>query len=414
MVSTTQLIALAFQAIVTLILAIVHGSLWRQGHGRFHITWAGAWLLYATRLGFISLFLVTRDVSWLFAHQTATGLTAFLLLWASLQFSQQARWRRGYLLIGVGIVAGSAATVFGFHNIIAGSIAGAALLSAVTLWTAAVFVRHYRVTRSSGALVLAATFAVWGLHHLDYPLLRLAGEGLLYGVYVDVTIIVAAAVGTLALVLGEGRRSLAARNARLEQLTRMLMRAQEAERARIARELHDSVGQVLTAAKIEIDLDGRGSASALIGQAMQQIRDMSGLLRPPVLDDLGLEAALGALADDFGRRTGVRTTLRLELGSTTVGPDLDVAIYRVVQEALTNVARHAQAGQVTVRMGGADDGLELEIEDDGGGANGEPTPQLGLLGMRERILELGGRFSVHTRPRAGFRIHAWLPMKTRA
>lgn len=409
MASSTQLIALAFQAFITLILATIHGSLWRQGLGKFHLTWAGAWLLYATRLGFISLFLVTRDVAWLFAHQTATGLTAFLLLWASLQFAQEARWKHQYLLIGAGVVVGSATTVFAFHNVIAGSIAGAVLLSGVTLWTAGVFLRHHRVSRSSGALVLAATFAIWGLHHLDYPLLRLAGEGMLYGVFVDVSIIVAAAVGTLALVLGEGRRSLAVRNAQLEQLTRMLLRAQEAERARIARELHDSVGQVLTAAKIELDLEGRESTSALIGQALQQIRDVSGLLRPPVLDDLGLEAALAALADDFGRRTGVRTTLRLELGSATIGPDMDVAIYRVVQEALTNVARHAEARNATVRIAGVADGLELEIEDDGRGANAEPTPHLGLLGMRERIVELGGRFSVHTRPRAGFRIRAWLP-----
>src|SRR5205823_12485766 len=132
---------------------------------------------------------------WLFAHQIATGVTALLLLWASLQFARGARWRTRYLGFGVAIIAGSAVTVFALHDLKRGSVVGAVLLSAVTLWTAAVFVQHYRRERAGGALVLAATFAIWGLHHLDYPLLRLAGEGMLYGVFVDVAIIVAAAVG---------------------------------------------------------------------------------------------------------------------------------------------------------------------------------------------------------------------------
>ncbi len=414
MLTTTNLVALGFQALITIILSLVHLSLGRQGLGRFHYTWACAWLLYATRLFFISMYLVGRQDAWLFAHQTATGLTALLLLWASLEFAQGARWRRRYAWFGVATTLGSAATVFGLHDIALGSIAGAILLSAVTLWTAGIFLRHHRATGSGGALMLATTFGLWSLHHLDYPLLRRAGEGLLFGVFADVAIIVAAAVGTLALVLGEGRRSLAARNAQLEQLTRLLLRAQEAERRRIARELHDSVGQVLTAAKIELDLEGRDGASALVGHALQQIRDVSELLRPPVLDDLGLEAALRAMAEDFERRSGVRTQLRLTAPALTIAADLGVAVYRVVQEALTNVARHADARNVMVTLGSVEGGMELTIEDDGRGSAGEPTPHLGLLGMRERIAECGGRFTVRTRPRAGFRIEAWFPGEARA
>src|SRR5262245_21107898 len=409
-----QLIALGFQALITLILSLIHLSLGRQGLGRYHYTWSAAWLVYATRLGLISLFLVTRHDGWLFAHQTATGVTALLLLWASLQFSRDARWRGRYLGFGVAIMAGSAFTVFAMNDIKRGSVVGAVLLSAVTLWTAAVFLEHYRRTHGRGALVLAATFAIWGLHHLDYPLLRFAGEGVLYGVFVDVVIIVAAAVGTLALVLGDGRRSLAARNAQLEQLTRMLLRAQEAERRRIARELHDSVGQVLTAARIEQDLGRHADAGVLVQQALQQIRDVSALLRPPVLDDLGLEAALMALAEDFEKRSGVRVTLALTPATLAIAPDLEVAIYRVVQEALTNVARHAGASRVSVSIGAVDGGLELTIADDGRGASAEPTPHLGLLGMRERIAELGGRLAVTTGPLSGFRVVAWIPGQARA
>jgi signal transduction histidine kinase len=411
MTTGVQLIALGFQALITLILSLIHLSLGRQGLGRYHFTWSAAWLLYAARLVLISFYLLTRNDLWLFAHQTVTGITALLLLWASLQFARQAAWRTRYLWFGVAIVVGSALTVFALQDIKRGSVVGAVLLSGVTLWTAAVFFQHWRRARAGGALVLGTTFAIWGLHHLDYPLLRFAGEGVLYGVFVDVVIIVAVSVGTLTLVLGDGRRSLAARNAQLEQLTRMLLRAQEAERRRIGRELHDSVGQVLTAARIDQGLGRHAEAGALVQQALQQIRDVSALLRPAVLEDLGLEAALTALAEDFERRTGVR--VRMDLASLPVDGELDVAIYRIVQEALTNVARHAGATRVTVAIGARDGGLELTIEDDGRGAPAEPTPHLGLLGMRERIAELGGRLAVSTAPLAGFRLVAWLPSGAR-
>jgi signal transduction histidine kinase len=409
-----QLIALGFQALVTLILSLIHLSLGRQGLGRYHLTWSAAWLLYAARLVLISFYVVTRNDLWLFAHQTATGITALLILWASLQFARQTPWRTRYLWFGVAIIGGSALTVFALQDIKRGSVIGAVLLSAVTLWTAAVFYQHWRRERAGGALVLAATFAIWGLHHLDYPLLRFAGEGVLYGVFVDVVIIVAAAVGTLALVLGDGRRSLAARTAQLEQLTRMLLRAQEAERHRIGRELHDSVGQVLTAARIDQDLGRHAEAGALVQQALQQIRDVSALLRPAVLEDLGLEAALVALADDFERRTGVRVHMRLAAASLPAGGEMDVAIYRIVQEALTNVARHAGARSVNVSIGAVDGGLELARGPAGRAPAAEPTPHLGLLGMRERIAELGGRLVVRTAPLSGFRLVAWLPGEARS
>ena len=158
-------------------------------------------------------------------------------------------------------------------------------------------------------------------------------------------------LGLLFLVLGDESRKLASRTAQLEQLTRLLLRAQEDERRRIARELHDEAGQVLTAVKIELDLDGRREAGALVGRALAQVRDLSNLLRPSVLDDLGLVAALNALADDFSARTRIATTVDLErparAGCRRTSKSV---IYRVVQEALTNVARHAQASRASVRL----------------------------------------------------------------
>lgn len=413
---TTQLVALGFQAVVTLTLALVHLSLAGQRLGRFHYTWAAAWGLYAVRLVLISCFLLTRSEGWLFAHQVATGLSAILLLWGTLQFAQGIRWRRRFLWFPTAIVLWSAFTVFRMHDMATAGLTGAVLLSFVTLWTASVFFVRYRRTGSGGALVLAVTFAVWAVHHLDYPVWRSLGQGVLYGVFADVVLIVAAAVGILALVLGEGRRSLADRNEQLEQLTRLLLRAQEDERRRIARELHDSVGQALTAVKIQLDLEQRADASAMVGQALQQVRSVSRLLRPQALDDLGLEAALRAMVSDFQNRTGVRAVLELGRAAaetaTETATETQVTVYRVIQEALTNVARHAEARHVTVRVTGRDGGLALEVEDDGRGA-AEPKPNLGLLGMHERVAEAGGRFSIRTRPRAGFRIEAWLPTGNR-
>jgi signal transduction histidine kinase len=272
-----------------------------------------------------------------------------------------------------------------------------------------VFWRHGVRTRSRGASLLAATFVLWGLHHLDYPLLRPLGTGVLYGVFADVLFITLAAIGILFLVLAEGRRALEARTGQLEQLTRLLLRSQEDERRRIARELHDEAGQVLTAVKIQLDLEGRSEAGEMVGRALAQVRDLSNLLRPAMLDDLGLLPALRGLVDDFAKRTRIQATLAC---SDTLGPlpdEQQVAIYRVVQEALTNVARHAGARRVEVRLEADGDRVRLAVEDDGRGVPGEPTPHLGLLGIRERITTLGGTLVIDGMPGRGFRIEAEIP-----
>ena len=239
---------------------------------------------------------------------------------------------------------------------------------------------------------------------------------MLYGVFVDVLFLFAIGLGLLFVVLGSESRKLASRTGQLEQLTRLLLRAQEDERRRIARELHDEAGQVLTAVKIELDLDGRKDAGALVGRALAQVRDLSNLLRPSVLDDLGLVAALTALVDDFSMRTRIATTV--DLGGTTrrLPPDIEVVIYRVVQEALTNIAKHAQASRASVALTLGETHARLIVEDDGRGmATGAPIdltePHLGLLGMRERITAVGGTLGVGARPAGGLRIDARIPVE---
>jgi signal transduction histidine kinase len=283
------------------------------------------------------------------------------------------------------------------------------LLSGVTLWTGWAFWQHRVRTRSRGAALLAATFLLWGLHHLDYPLLRPLGSWVLFGVFADVLFITMAAIGTLFLVLGEGRRALENRNAQLEQLTRLLLRSQEDERRRIARELHDEAGQVLTAVKIELDLDGRKEASEMVGRALAQVRDLSNLLRPAALDDLGLKPALRALVDDFARRTRIEARFECPDLAPALVPDAQVAVYRVLQEALTNVARHARARRVGVRLVPEPLGLRLTIEDDGVGFGGPVVPNLGLLGMRERVSALGGTLRTADAPASGARIEVFIP-----
>jgi signal transduction histidine kinase len=404
-----ELSALSFQAVVTTLLAAVSYRLWIQTRRPYFASWTGAWAFYAVRLGAISAYLVSRREIWLFVHQAVTGLTALLLLWAAFQFSRNQPWRRRYAWLAALPIAWGWIAIYVIRNFVVGGIAAATLLSAVTLWTGIVFFQHWRGTRSTGAGVLSLTFLLWGLHHLDYPLLRFLGSGVLIGVFADVLFIVATAIGTMFMVLSEGRHALEARATQLEQLTRLLLRAQEDERRRIARELHDEAGQVLTAVKIELDLDGRREASEMVGRALAQVRDLSNLLRPAVLDDLGLLPALRGLCEDFTRRTRIDAALDADDPARPFSPEEEVVVYRVVQEALTNVARHAGASHAHVRLELGDARTRLVVEDDGRGVSGELTPHLGLLGIRERVTALGGSVTIGGGPGAGFRLEAVIP-----
>lgn len=404
-----ELTTLGFQALVTTLLALVNLGLWRQEGRAAYLSWAGSWAFYAARLVFISLFVVSRNEVWLFLHQVATGVSALLLLWAAVQFSRGTPFRRRYLWALPAIVLWSWFAVFGLHDLAIAGLSSAVALSAVTLWTGWVFWRYQRQTGSVSARVLAGTFLLWGLHHLDYPLLRPLGRGVLFGAMVDVVFIVAAAAGMVFLGLIQGRDALAARSAQLEQLTHLLLRAQEEERRRIARDLHDEAGQLLTAVKIELDLDGRSEAAALVGRALNQVRDIGNLLRPSTLDDLGLLPSLRSLVEDFGRRYRIDATLEAPASLPPLPAEVDVALYRIIQEALTNVARHASARAVRVGVTVTPDSIRLAVEDDGAGANQVPVPRLGLLGMRERVAALEGKFALTTGKGAGFRLEAIIP-----
>lgn len=213
----------------------------------------------------------------------------------------------------------------------------------------------------------------------------------------------------------------------LRGYSRQLIRAQEAERQSIARELHDQIGQVLTAIRINLktvrDSANRVESNALIDEgvtivdeAIQQVRDLSFELRPSLLDDLGLTAALRWYADRFTQRTGIHTQTSIFLESRNRLPrELETACFRIVQEALTNVARHAQAKNVFVSVRTVKGAISLSIKDDGIGfkshsqANGELPGSLGFRGMEERAHELGGKLEINSAPHKGTEVEVHFP-----
>ena len=214
----------------------------------------------------------------------------------------------------------------------------------------------------------------------------------------------------------------------LQRYPRQLIEAQEAERQSIARELHDQIGQVLTA--IHLNLQAvRGTSESIearalidegvtiVDEALDQVRNLSFELRPSLLDDLGLVTALRWYVDRFAQRTGIRATTSISLPDPPVRlrRELETACFRVVQEALTNVVRHAKARNVAIKLKNLNDEIRLSIKDDGTGfdvnsQNLAPfTAHVGLRGMRERALALGGRLDVRSSPSRGTLICAHFP-----
>jgi PAS domain S-box-containing protein len=200
---------------------------------------------------------------------------------------------------------------------------------------------------------------------------------------------------------GEQLRNLAAR----------LLSVREEERTRIAREIHDELGQSLTAVKIDLAWLVVRSTLRLADSIIQSVRRISTNLRPAVLD-LGLAAALEWQAQEFQTRTGIRCKLRMP-AREVVAPHVSTALFRIFQETLTNVARHAKATRADVVLHKQRDRLVLLIRDNGRGfdpADPSLLKSLGLLGMRERAAVLGGQVNVSSAPGKGTSVTAWIPL----
>ena len=217
----------------------------------------------------------------------------------------------------------------------------------------------------------------------------------------------------------------------LQMFSRQLIEAQEDERRRISRELHDQIGQILTAVKMNLHTVQQFCKATDAGayvkdnieavdEALRLVRDLSVDLRPPVLDDLGLVTALRWYADRYSKRTGLNVEVSVELPdhNERFSRELETACFRIAQEALTNIARHAQANEIEVQLVKADDALLLTVKDDGVGFDfgrlrkrASRVATLGLISMQERAHAAGGTIQIHSEISRGTEISFSVPLQ---
>lgn len=567
------------QTAITVGLALLSWSLYRRYQKSYYALWALAWVCYSARLGAIMRFLVTNDLTWLYWHQVLTGWTAIALLWSALAFSMRPTRRRWWIIASIFPPAWSYVAIYRFDSFLLAALPAVVFLSAATLLTAAVFARHWRDVRAPGALVLSQAFALWGIHHLDYPFLRARGAWVPWGYYLDILFTLAVGAGMLLLVMddlhqgirafsvlassggsdaegnvarqtikrplslpavrgaalftvddgalkcvaGDGvcsgweahpiaesdaalvsraievarvqsvqgafldpvtrhryafaavlplfatpepdransalvivgdardpfaaldehfllalghqagreierdelRRRLRARAGELQRLSTRMVAQHEDERRRLALELHDETAQLFAAVSLQLGLareragpaldDDLAEAQELVAEGIRSVRRVTRDLRPALLDDLGLVPALRALAEATAERSGFRLAANIDDDLPPIPVEAEAALYRALQELLTNVVRHAGAHRVTVSMVEQDGTIALRVDDDGRGFPGDiaspPTlpGHLGLIGLRERIEALGGAVRFDASPLGGVRAIVELP-----
>jgi signal transduction histidine kinase len=483
-----------------------------------------------------------------------TGWTALALLYAALVFSQRVRWRSWYLAIVLFPPVWSYVAIYRLDHFLWAAGPAVLFLSLATLWTGWVFYQYRRVG-SSGATLLAAAFALWGLHHLDYPFLRARGTWAPWGYYIDILLALAVGAGILLLVLDDLRRGLSAlsalsgdlqlagrepdvlsallarpltlpavrgsalylyeegrprlargagvcegrgagldaaadavlaraletgrpqltgnwresdapafpyaavlplfrreevigalvlvgdardpftalddrfllalgqqvgaalenadlytrlhdRTVELARLSARMVQQHEEERRRLSRELHDETAQVFSAVKMELGLlrDGVPPGQAarldraleLIDTGIRSIRSVTNDLRPSLLDDLGLLPALRSLVADFAAQGEIAIALAAPRALPPLSKEAELALFRALQEALSNVRRHAVASRVEVDIVADAGRVHIRVTDNGRGPPSaalehlEREGHMGLAGMRERISALGG------------------------
>ncbi len=232
---------------------------------------------------------------------------------------------------------------------------------------------------------------------------------------------------------GRGDREIAsvsrAFNAMLDRLERertdgrrRTLRAQEAERGRVARELHDEVGQLLTGVMLQLE----GLAAAVpasrrndvvgiqdnVREGVQTVREIARGLRPPALEEFGLRASLVALGAGFGERAGLKVRHRIDPELPPLDAETELALYRVAQEAMTNVARHARAHEMELLLRAEDHAVVLTVADDGCGiATDDLNSSHGVAGMRERALLVGGNLEIRRRAPHGTEVRLVVPLR---
>jgi signal transduction histidine kinase len=214
----------------------------------------------------------------------------------------------------------------------------------------------------------------------------------------------------------------------IRQLTGRLLRSQDDERRRLARELHDSTGQMVAAMKINLDLlnekvDAKdpeiktlvAESIAIVDEMNRQLRTMSYLLHPPLLDETGLQSALRWYTEGFAQRSGIEVNLQISPDFCRLPHDLEIALFRVVQESLTNVHRHSGSSTAKIQLARDSQNVQVEVVDNGNGMSsglydGKFIPGVGIMGMQERMRQFGGNCEIISTQK-GTTIRATVPVK---
>ncbi|ACY95760.1 MULTISPECIES: sensor histidine kinase [Thermomonospora] len=294
----------------------------------------------------------------------------------------------------------------------------ATVLLAIGPWTVSAPIRLVELavllTGAAALLAINAALLRWGLAPLDRLTRTMATVDLLQpGQRLPVT-----GSGEVAALIDTFNQMLQRLETERSTSSARALSAQEEERRRIAQELHDEIGQSLTAVLLELKrLTDRVPeplredvryAQETIRDSLDEVRRIARRLRPGVLEDLGLASALTALTSQFSEHTGIRVRRSLHPDLPPLTPQVELVLYRIAQESLTNAARHSGAGAVELKLAPADGGVRLDITDDGRGLNGAPEGA-GIRGMRERALLVGGRLTLESGPEGGTRVSLHVP-----
>ncbi len=290
-----------------------------------------------------------------------------------------------------------------------------------------VFLRQQVLPRREAVVVLAREISEINAANLRKEQERLKGSQELFQNFLRRTLAISLSLGLLVALISIARVVFLERRSdqqrgraeraeeELRRLSRNLVRTQEEERRSLSRELHDAVGQMLSAMTMELgNLESSinspdklrerlDEARRLNAETIRGVRDLAMGLRPAMLDELGLGPALRWQGREFSRRSGVPVTVQIDGDIEGLSETHRTCIYRIVQEALTNSARHAQANSIRVAIYGRPDWVQLTIQDDGLGfdPSSASTRGLGLIGIQERVRELDGKVNIVSQPRKG-------------
>jgi signal transduction histidine kinase len=266
--SVGELSAAALQATITGLLALLCLGVWRRSREPHFGWWAVAFALYVVRILAIIAFLTTMRRGWLFWHQVVTGWTALALLWAAIVFAHRRPWRFPLLWSYVAVIR--------LDNFTLAAVPTVLFISGATLWTGIVLLRVRKPGTSGTSKLLGWTFLVWGLHHLDYPILRAQGAWLPWGYYLDILFVLSVGAGILLLVNADLAGRLQARTVELERLSQRMVRQHEEERRRLSLSLHDETAQVFAAVKMQLGIvreRADPTLSALMDRALLLVDD---------------------------------------------------------------------------------------------------------------------------------------------